>query len=203
MIEYYPNINSFCKIKENCIFCNLPLQPILRNYTNGPENKIPTLFSKLKDNFFNFKINYCSHSILIKSDGNINSLTNIINFYNTKFDTDYGYSEEEALGFAFYSLNPHIELSCQNSQCKYNYYLSSTTFGVARDIDKLKVPSISLAQEAFTLDNYFISNALYGKTNIYSVKDFNKSPIEINRIAFDSLGKERLLNRIRTAISFS
>ena len=206
---FYPTIKDFCNIKENCIFCNKKLYPILKNYTSGPENKLPTLLAKCNKDSFSFKINYCSGYVTVKSDGYINSSTNTVSFGNINFESDSGYNEDEALKFAFYSLNPHIELSCVNKECKYGYYISSTTFGCSELLVKsspdemFKISSIGLAQEAFNLDKFFVVNTPGNKTYIYSTRNIDKAPLEINKINFDSINKEKLFTKIRTSVSFS
>jgi len=207
-MKIYDNIRDFSNIKENCIFCNNKLQLFLKNYTFGPENKFPTLLSKCIEDSFSFKINYCSHYVSVKADGYINIINNIVSFYNINFDTDYDYNEDEAIKFAFYSLNPHIELSCVNKKCKYNYFISSTTFGSTELInksndEKWKVPNIYLSQEAFNLDKFFVMNTSGNKTYVYSTRNVEQIPLEINKIDFSSLKKEILFTKIRTSVSFS
>jgi hypothetical protein len=204
MIRTTGTIEDFIKIRDNCIFCDQPLIPILTNLIGNSPN-IDNLKSSLHNDQFKFRLkceetfNY-NTSCPVKIDVNI-----CINIKDNKFGFFlYGASAAryEDVARVFEGMKPCIELLCDNKNCGMGYYIQSNYMDINEDnyIDPL-----GIYLEAFTTGKLWIANCYTtfpGPTWIHSVSNPNAASIDIPRIDFSSYPKGKLVNRIKTIVNF-
>jgi hypothetical protein len=196
----FENIEEFINLKDRCIFCYLPLKPILTNFI-GHENGIPVITSKLNDKNFVFRIKYDSPSKNINVIGNIDIKSNDVTFCVVPDHPFSAFTMLHQIIETFEDLSPHVELRCVNKKCKNNYYISSSVFKVIED---RKIRSFLLYMECFNVDRLWVQNDWISRnTYIYSENNVDAEPLKVPFINFQSMDACKLLTRIKTIVTFS
>jgi hypothetical protein len=211
MIRTEGTIEDFIKIKDNCIFCDRPLMPILTNLTDHSPQLGNIKAMLYKDQQFKFRLKYERD----QNEGEYN-----FNWHYESFDVDiYVNIKDNKFGFflygpaaaryedvarAFENMKPCIELFCFNPNCRMGYYIQSNYMSIG-ELDYIRPLGIYL--EAFKTSKLWVANCYTipspAPTWIHSVSNPNANPIEAPRIDFSSYPKGKLINRIKTIVNFS
>jgi hypothetical protein len=205
IIKKYGTIQDFIKIKEQCIFCFQPLSPILTNLFGHRAPSIPEIVSHLYNNQFQFRLKYDGDF----SDFDVSATINIEDNRFSYYHGGYSNIRDGAVGDVFTSMKPYVELVCENKECKMGYYLQSEFLWVERDNS---IRSVGILSEAFVLDQWWISNNYNNLTPYTCTSIFSRThkivgqanpPVICPRIDFEAISKEKLINKIRTIVTFS
>lgn len=212
-------IKDFTTIKEKCIFCDTPLIFVLTNWFGVNKPGLPLINSSLKNDCFNFKFKYNSPSANINTEGSLNVITNIVTFRDpSKFPLTVS-NPVDVMANVLGSLHPHVELQCNNRKCKMNYYVSSDAFAfhIHRmnpendesfnpDTDTVFVKPFPLLMECFTIKNLWIQTNYIDKTTMIAILDEGATPdksVIVPQLNFDNLSKEKIINKVKTMVTFS
>lgn len=213
--ELQPNIKSFIKIRENCIFCQTPMSAILTNFIGIRNNGLPLLRVPINNDKIIFNIDKVTRSNTVKAKGEIDITSNemiIDPFSRNKIsekDPQYHlfkYTEEYLAQYTFEEQAPHITIYCPSKKCKFQYNLDSDVIKCARDPKKENwyIKPFLLFQETFILNNLWIQNDwIHSQTNIFSISISNSEPIKNPLLDFKSIDKDKLINRIKMLVIFS
>jgi hypothetical protein len=208
MIEKkHRTIEDFIKIKDKCIFCQQFLTPILTNLFGHQIPNIPDIVSCLYNDQFQFRIKY--DAFYYSFDANIT-----IDIKDNRFISYYINASANCLDNyvtnAFLSMKPYIELVCENKECRMGYYLQSSF--VTMD-DNRTIKQITLLSENFILDKWLVSNYSdyykYSNINHYTwiyPRTHSSDPgngISCPHLDFETIPKDKLINKIRTIVNFS
>lgn len=211
MVKYFKNSKEFIEFKQNCIFCQNKLKPILSNFTMM-SGGMPSVLSDYDGDTFKFHINYNTALMSVDCDISLNCDSNKIDFSGIKPAGDGKVRE------AFDFMKLHIELCCTNKLCKnkkskLRYYVSSDSleldnFHITHLFDSSKAGSaikpIKLYMECFKLGGLVIQNDYHKSvTNIYSINRPDASPIQMAILDFEAFDKDKLFNKILTYVNFS
>jgi hypothetical protein len=194
------SIDEFSKIRENCVFCHTKLKPTITNFIIG--STIPVIRAKLKNDEWMFVMLCTNESFSITVNVSINSHTNELQFLINAPDTeDY----EKAKG-VLNDYMPHMKLACPNKKCKMKYSIQSDVFRLdpTPDPSTYKIRPIILYMESFYLDRLWIQNEwLKNRMFIYSQTNINADSIKADLLNLEDMGQDKIVNRIRTLVTFS
>jgi hypothetical protein len=203
----FESIEDFLKFKDRCPFCSSELKVSLANFVLAP-NTIPFLKCRLIDNKFEFSLKHTSHSFELAADVSINSQNNIVTFALTtpvvleQYATDYMMAKT-----VFESMKPYIELYCSSRKCKMKYRLCSDIFACLKIegvYSSFKIRPFPVYMESFVIEDFWIQNDwTTGLTNIYNKLKTECEPIRTNIINLETMGKDKIINRIKTLVTFS
>jgi hypothetical protein len=204
--KIFSNILEFTKLRDKCFFCEGPLRASLTNYINPRDSgSLPVLDATISSGRFSFQVNHTTQSYDIKADGVIDITNNKLVFV-LPADSEMPFLDQHVAKQAFVELRPHIQLACNNRKCKYKYALSSWGLDAKRpsDISAWEIQPLKLFYETFRSGNLIVQNDwLIETTYIYSRLNTEADPIRPGFIDFEAMGKEKLLTRIRTLVTFS
>lgn len=189
----FTTLNDFISFRKECIFCNKLLTPILTNFVGANRGlKISDINVPLTGDNFVFKLVFHTPSVSIDEECSINIYTN-------------EFMAGRNLNFSdFHHLGPHLELQCRNIKCKNNYYISSSIFTAKSHDDKHHINDLIVDMECFNIPKFWVQNDhISNLTKIFSTKNPDLSPVEIPLILLNSIEKDKLINKIKTAINFS
>ena len=194
----FSQIHAFTGVKDKCIFCDASLDLVYTTFFGVYKPGIPLIHAKEQDNAFSFKFNFNSASLDIVSVGHINTLSNRITFESEK-------NEDTEIIHALDSLSSHVELQCGNKKCKMNYYICSNVFRFTYDKGAYFVQPFELVMECFTAGKLVVHNDFhYDTTVVYHREDDRiTQPISVPMISFDNMDKDKILNRVKTLVTFS
>lgn len=201
MKKYFETIEELLKVRSNCVFCKSPLKPFLTNYFKS-NKRIPFIKGIFIDNICSFDLKYLSDNKDKDIDvaGYINIQDNTLKF-NPSIE-----SNDEVID-AFIKYLPYAGLNCNNKQCKHAYYLSSEVFNIDNRNNTCKIATLELYMEAFKFDKYWIQNNWASKTattNIHPIiPNINTNVITVPIIDLESQDISKILNKIKTIITFS
>lgn len=210
MVKIFQNAKEFIEFKQNCIFCNNKLKPILSNFT--VMSGMPSVMSNYDGNTFSFHINYNTALMSIDCGASLDCETNKIDF------SEITPTNPSKVREAFDFMKLHIELCCTNKLCKnkdskLRYYVSSdalelSNFHVSHiynpNVESSIIKPIKLYMECFKLGGLIIQNDYHKSvTNIYSINRSGASPIQMPILDFTAFDKEKLFNKILTYVNFS
>lgn len=200
----FSNIKEFMAVKENCPFCKTKLKIMLTNFVKGPD-KIPILKAKLENDFFRFKIQHTSHTLQMSANVDLDTINNSLTFYLDSEDPatlDWMIAKT-----VFENMKPYVELYCPSRKCKMKYYLSSsiiTSSLMEGSTNYFIIKPVSLFMEAFVHNNLWVQNDWENHSiNIYSINNYNSNPIKGPLLDLEAIGKEKILNKVRTLVIFS
>lgn len=206
MNKYFTNLDDLINYQKECAFCKNKLIPTLTNHL-GLNKGLPILNAKYKDGLFKFPIKYSAHNFNLNSDVTVNCTNNLIIFDNLEGEPYIGTTLERAALDVFMRLMPHIELYCSSKKCGLKYYLSSDIFNLFSNEtggNTFEVSHVRLYMECLTYSGFWIQNDLVNtQSNIYVIDNPSITPITTELLDFQSLGKEKLLKRINTLVTFS
>lgn len=198
MQETFQSIAEFIKIREHCVFCSSKLKPVLTNFILGVS--IPIINAKVLNNKFSFNLLCTKESFSISVNVTIDIHTNILQFSILDIE------EYELAKTVFADYKPHVKLYCPSKKCKMKYNISSDVFryDYTSEPSQLKVRPFMLYMESFVLDRLWIQNDwINNYMNIYSQVHFNAAPIRADLLDLEEMGKEKIINRVRTLVTFS
>jgi hypothetical protein len=203
----FENILEFTKVKEKCLFCETPLRACLTNFVGYKHGGIPILNEPIVKDRFSFLIRHTTPSLDIRADAVIDVSANILvlKLYD---DSITERLDEYVAKQALDDMKPYIELYCPSKSCKNEYYISSynlkinnskATKGVCWIIEPL-----TLFLESFKTHSVLVQNDwIRQETNIYSIAHEDAKPIKVPFMDFEAMGKDKLLTRISTYVTFS
>jgi hypothetical protein len=202
--DKFASILEFTDFKKECVFCKKPLRIVLTNFVGLRDDGVPVIKSYLKDNKFQFTINHTTASFDIKADVAIDVETNVISFANFT-NGELPAIDEYLVKQTFEDYRPHIELYCSNAQCGLIYHLSSDWLRSTRSTTGTwNIIPFHLLLEGARVKSYIIHNYHnHSTTTIYSLRNTESGPLEVPRIDFSTMDKERLINRVQTLVIFS
>jgi hypothetical protein len=203
---YYDTLAEFIQIKDKCIFCKQSLSPVLANFFVGHGRpRIPDLNVLLGQDYFKFRLKYDGESLNFNVNASVNIKDNRFSFFYYNSDI---VSSDRAVVSVFENMRPYVELVCQNKECGINYCLQSDFLHI--DVEKGNhIKTTTLMLEALVVDNWWVANyynANYptcGFTWIHSRNRPDAQAISYKRLDFESFSKEKLINRIKTIVTFS
>ena len=221
MVKQFQNIKKFIDSFSMCPFCGQQLQARIVDFSpfSGKDFSILKINSPLKEDLFSFKISYTTTNMHIKTVVIVNIITNEIKYkVNSESYHNRGVLLKQDITEVLELLNPHVELSCINKNCKMEYYICSDTLSF-KSINKIledpkhlfdddtklfdaELNAFDSCFEACSVDNYWIQNNLKNKkTYIYATNmNTNCPPIETNQLHFSN--SEKFKNKIKTIITF-
>lgn len=188
------------------MFCQKSLRVCLSNYLNPRANDtLPVIDATMQNNRFDFEIRHTTALYDIKAEAMVDASTNSL-VYLVPTDAETPGLDQHVVNQALKELRPHIELLCNNAKCKHRYSLSSYTLTSQRrnDVNAWTIGPVKLFLETFRSGKYIVQNDwIKGDTSIYLYDNDAVEPIKTPIIDFEEMGKDRLLNRIRTLVTFS
>ncbi len=202
-------IEDFLSVRTKCIFCTNNLVPVLTNWHGIKKPGLPMINSRLKNDEFNFTFTYASAYSSFGNKLKVNTKTNLISkaIKPEEFPLEVNnniYSIVSSLGMA----GLHIELQCQNTECQFDYYISTSQFrfgsyGDYGSPDSMQILPFHLQMEAFVIRDFWVCNDWHlGQTTINGITG-NSETIKVPFIDFYNLDKDRIINKIRTVVNFS
>jgi hypothetical protein len=201
----FPSILEFTKLKEKCLFCEHPLRACLTNFIGLHKNGLPYLNATIDQARFSFLINHTTETIDVKAQGVIDIVTNKL-VLTVPPDSNTPSIDQQVARQAFIELKPHIELRCYNKKCKNRYTLSSYILDAQKipGIVAWQIAPVKLFLETFNTNRLIVQNDWIKKdTNIYSIINEESDPIKVPFMDFEAMGKDKLLTRISTLVTFS
>jgi len=197
----FETIKEFTKFKETCFFCHSRLTSRLTSFTKS----IPILNAPLVNERYSFKLTRVTAEYSLEAQGVVDIKSNALVFLVTDSDTP---GVDQKLAFeAFVDLHPYVELYCPNIKCKYKYHICSEvlhTKYLGKKIDSWMITGPNLYYEGFIDRDLVIhNNFTHENTAIYSRHHENADPITTPMLDWEAMGKDKLLTRIRTLVTFS
>ena len=206
MQKIFGNILEFTKLKNKCLFCDGALRASLTNYINPRESEsLPVLDATIDSSWVSFRINHTTQSYDIKADGVID-ITNNKLVFGLPPDSDMPLLDQHVAKQAFVELCPCVVLACNNRKCKYKYSISTTRLDAKRlfNMNAWEIQPLKLLFESFRTGNSTVLNDwIFESTQIYSRLNEDAEPLRVGFINFETMDKEKLINRIKTLVTFS
>lgn len=200
-----------CLTEKKCVFCNNSLKIKLSNNSSifcfGANN-----LSIFNTNFINNNIifNFSYTTIVINTiiNGSIDVTNNKITLNSS--DENLLYRDLIAI---FESFQPCLKFFCENKECNMRYLLVSNILYCERAnyktgyysnfSDYTRIIPFSISIEICSIDKYLIQND-FGPDVTSIINSYNYSTIHLPYlISFNSMDKDKLVNRIKTIITFS
>lgn len=195
----FETVQEFTKFKEACFFCQEKLKVKLSSFHGNP----PRINAPLKNGELSFKLSHVTQEYELEAKGVLDIRTNALVF-RTGGDTP---SIDNNLALEiFENQRPTIELYCTNSKCKYQYHICTSPL---RCISAAKEKPWAVKHPRLWFEGYVEKNIvvhndhLLGKTMIYVRNNEFADPITIPILDWEAMGKDKLLNRIKTLVTFS
>ena len=193
----YDTLEDFINIRKNCIFCGGSLTPIMTNLDGS--KGIPDICAPLHGDKFQFKLKYDGERCNFDVNISIDIKSNRFSFFY------YGASSatHNDVVRVFMGINPYIELTCSNDDCEFGYYLHSDTVRLNAEH---YVKSLPLLWEAFELGDWWVCNhydSHYPSTQVFSRNNPDSLPLAIPRIDFETTSQDKLIQKIKTFVTFS
>lgn len=187
------------------MFCQSTLRACLTNFIGLKKNGLPVLNATIDVHRFGFEINHTTQSYDIKANGMIDIVSNRL-VLTVPPDSPTPSIDQQVARQAFVDLKPHFELHCPNKRCKNRYSLTSYML----DIEKIpgfiawSISPLKLFLESFRTNRYVVQNDwIKEDTNIYILNNEDADPIKTPFMDFEAMGKDKLLTRISTLVTFS
>lgn len=204
MTDLYPAIIDFLKCRESCFFCGARLKCRLSSFIGVGDNTLPIINAPLKDNKFVFNISHTAPTFSIKAEGAIDIKTNAMIFIMKSFDTETPRLDESFIKQVFVDMKPHIQLYCPKKKCPYQYTVASSVFHAGTIKHGWLILPFKIYYESFVLGNLWVQNDYANNcTNIHSRSKEQADPLIVPLQDFELMGKDKLVNRIRTLVTFS
>jgi hypothetical protein len=177
----------------------------LSNFIGVRRKGLPILSVPVENGKFDFHIKHTTTTYDVSADGVIDIESNVLIFFlSTEADTPN--LDQHVAKQAFDDLKPHVDLYCPNKKCKHHYHLSSYIFEIKRhpNLNVWIISPLKLFLESFKAGNLNVQNDWRKEeTNIYSLINEDAEPIKFPIIDFEEMGKDKLLTRIQTLVTFS
>lgn len=207
MKKYFDNILEFTKLKEKCLFCESSMRAELSNFIGVRRKGLPLFNSPVEHGKFNFHIKHTTSSYDISADGIIDIESSVLMFFLPIDDESPTPNlDQHVAKQAFDDLKPYVDLFCPNKKCKYQYHLSSYILDIKRHpvLNVWNISPIKLFLEGFHTGNLNVQNDWRKEeTDIYSLLNEDAEPIKVPIMDFEEMGKEKLLTRIATIVTFT
>lgn len=200
---------DFLSFKDHCVFCGSKLKPLLKSFIKRQQQ--PMIKSKLVDDNFCFNIKNTNSTYSFDADISLDINTNIINFeLNSPCNLENPLQDHLAVKNYFDILYLHLELYCPSRKCNMQYYLctnllsSQSQLEVVGKKSSVKLKPNILFMEAFIVNKSWVQNLWENhELNIYSTDNIDSAPIKAPFMDLSVMNKERVINRIRTIVTFS
>lgn len=199
---HFKNIKEFLAIKECCPFCGSRLKPIFINFSRQ-QNDVPRIKSEIDGDKFSFTFTDVTASHDIQVSIQVDTISNLMKISPLSNDSVV---DSGLVMSTFENLGPHIELYCpRKKKCKMQYALVSTSFKCKFVEDgSYIIKIIGLAFESFSMPNLWIQNEwIYDRTSIYSLSNLDAEPLRTQMLDIEALGKDKVLTRVKTLVTFS
>lgn len=215
MKKNFINIEEFFGVKEQCVFCQSKLKIIFINFSRAADD-IPIIKAKVKDGKFCFNMKHVTNSFELDAEIELDIKTNVLKFFIPNMKEadftkvlDYWVAQQ-----VFENLGPHVELYCSNRKCKMKYHICTDTFKLTRqglpeelateNSNAFKIKYVRLYMESFVLSQLWVQNDwLYNSTNIFPKNNPNAEPIKTGLLDLESMSTDKIINRIKTLVTFS
>ncbi len=205
-MDKFDTIADFVKCKEKCVFCNTPLRAVITNYVGVSGQGIPIINAPLKESKFEFKIKHTTPSFEVKADVFVFIERNTLIFDNFS-DSDTPKVDERLVKQVFEDFGPHFELYCPSKKCGLGYFIASWPIKLKKNhpvTGMWYVEPFSMFTENVRVGSYVVANNWETKQScIYSRKNIDAKPIIVPMVDFATMGKEKLITRIKTLVTFS
>jgi hypothetical protein len=141
--------------------------------------------------------------VQIGAEIRLNIETNAL-FFLLKNTSDYSDIDAASIRSSFSKMCPHVQLYCPNQECRYRYTIASDTLQYKQDKSGWFIFPPKLWYESFVTGNLWVQNDYIGQeSNIFSRDKIHANPITSKLLNFQTMDKDRLLNRVKTLIVFS
>ena len=207
MNHIFDNIDAFISHKDKCPFCQNKLRAALTNFVMSADT-IPIIKCRIDNGQFHFNIKHTSHSFHISAEASINTQDNILQLQITthivleQFAKDYIMAKS-----VFENMKPYIELYCPSRKCKMKYRMCSDIFvclKIEGKYSSFKIKPFPVYMESFVTGDWWVHNDWINEsTSIYNRNKTDSEPIRTGIINLESMGKEKVINRIKTLVTFS
>ena len=189
-------IIDFTGNEYKCIFCQRPMQAILTNFIGLKDE----FRSKIINGQLIFKLQgiYRDTRIGDKFDCSLDMRTSKLS-YSGNYDV-------HNVQDIFSDLSPHIEILCKHPYCrrKYNYYISSEVLPSRVEDNEIIISPFLLYMQSFTFKKFWIQNNWISKELcIYHREQIDVAPLRYKVISFENMSSEKIINKIKTLVSFS
>jgi hypothetical protein len=187
------------------MFCEHPLRACLTNFLGLHKNGLPYLNATIDSGRFSFVVKHTTETYDIRANGVIDIVTNKL-VLTVPPDSETPSIDQQVAKQAFVELKPHIELRCPNKKCKHRYTLSSYILDAQKipGVVAWQISPIKLFLETFNTNKLVVQNDWIKKdTNIYSMINEETEPIKVPFMDFEAMGKDKLLTRVQTIVTFS
>lgn len=220
MVDMYTTIASFSKIKERCFFCGGLLRCRLSNFIIM-DGEVPIINAALSNDKFTFRLSRTTASYTVEASAIIYALSNQLKFKlehltapsRNLYDTSTSSVDTMIAKETFLDFRPHIQLYCPRlKNCPFLYTISSDIFKLSPALTS-ENPSLNrdwiilpfqMYSESFISGHLWVQNDyLRNQTYIYARNKTDADPLITPMINFESMGPEKLLNRIKTIVVFS
>lgn len=202
----FKSIKDFATFKEECLFCQAKLDFVLTNWFGVNKPGLPLINSSLKEDHFTFKFKHNSPSSNINTKGDIDAVTNILTFQDpAKFPLTINNPISEMVN-VLEGLKPHVELQCNNKKCRMNYYVSSSAFSFKQEPNKVTVKPFLALMECFLWNNLWIQSSYTEDTTMITMVTGSvqtDKTIVVPKLNFQNLSKDKIINKIKTMVTFS
>jgi len=209
MLYPHDTIEDATKYQRKCIFCHSRLNISLAGLPKRSKDSNFKSKYGIRKKRFDFSFEHYSALGDLKADGWVDAANNFLVF-DKPLSSDY-LSPEDVFVSAVKIFNDfwlRVQCYCPNRKCDRKYQFNTNTFHIhnisCSPDKKCLIPKIYLLGETFVVGQYFVMNNLTTlKTEIYSTENMDAQPIILDPIDFSHLSAERLLNKIKTIITFS
>jgi hypothetical protein len=203
-MELY-SIADFICCRKSCFFCEAPLNSRLSNFMGLDDDGLPLLNSPIKDGKISFHIAHTIPSFSVEADGVIDIRTNILSLTPKNRNTITPTIDDFLAKQSFLELEPHIRLFCSGKDCPHDYTAASNTFTVNKIRQGYwKISTCYLYYESFVIGHLWIqNNYFFNKVYIHSIDKPDIDPLVFPIMDLKTMGKTKVLNRIKTLVTFS
>ncbi len=177
---------------------------MLTNFIGPRKNSIPIINAPLKDEEFAFDIRHTTETYSIEARGAIDINTNVLTFEITN-PSETPVIDQRLAMQAFGDLKPHVELYCPSKKCDVKYNLCSDVFTWCHSPFRgNKIMPLKLYLECFKTGKLNVQNYCFqNMTFIYSAINEDADPISVPMLDFEEMGRDKLLTRVQTLVTFS
>lgn len=187
------------------MFCGSQLRSRLTNYTGFLDDDLPILSSHVDDNKIVFDLNHSGFAYTLKARGTIDITTHALTFEIQQHDAaNTPVVDALVVRRSFLDLSPYMQLYCPKKDCPHDYQIASATLFFQGTETNFTIDPVKIGYESFTTGKLWVQNYYpLNNTYIYNKEREEAKPIITPIMNLRAMGKDRVLNRIRTLVVFS